>query len=86
MNNSIHFQNAVETIRRTGSKKGQTITEAEMAGKISLSPEQFQAYKDGKTAVPDGLAETLLGAYGHKLKMMQFRSPEQLRRPGEERD
>ena len=67
MSNQEQFQYAVGSVKRSESMKGLTLTDDQIAEKLAIPRDKFQAYLQGSVPVPDGLPKHLLEAYGHRV-------------------
>lgn len=60
------LQSAVRSIKLLFQTQGKQITEVEIAERMNLPYEQFQAYLTNKNAIPQDLIDSILSAYGFK--------------------
>lgn len=74
MENSIEaLQNAIKSIKMAEERRGNKVTEEDIAKQLSISKEQLNEYVTGNLPIPDGLVTKLLSFYGIKLKMVEDR-------------
>ncbi len=74
MENSIEsLQNAIKSIKIVEEKRGNNVTEEDMAMRLAISNEQLTKYLNGNISIPYGLVTKLLGFYGIKLKTVEDR-------------
>lgn len=71
---SNSLQSTISAIKAFGRETGVTITEEEMAGKISLSLSQLEAYANGEQPTPAEMAGRLMASYDDLYKEIQQRN------------
>ena len=80
MSNQEQFKYAVSSVKRSEAMKGLTLTDDQIAEKLALPLDKFQAYLQGSLPVPDGLPKQLLEAYGHTIVKVRHTSKRQFGR------
>ena len=81
MNNHLDLQKAIDIVKNTESMKGITVTDDQIATKLAIPANKFNAYLKGSEPSPEDLPTTLLEAYGHKLKKVEFSVVKNVHRP-----
>jgi hypothetical protein len=69
------LQSTINIIKLSSARKGQDVTEEDIAGKAGISIEQLRAFLTGEEQIPDGLDTKLLSLYGIRRRTIQFIDP-----------